>query len=140
MRYDKEPIEIYNIRSEMLLDPVTKMSKNDISDVKRILTQPINPMDTTDKKVIEIVPNSLKTFLHKVLSVLQKLIALAVIVRKRMPKQAGLGIFLKNSLRSKELITHLNNLGHSICYDEVLQIGATSASKRVIVLLHYPQI
>lgn len=122
----------------MLLDRVTEMSKNDISNVKRILTQPVNPMDTTDEKVIEIVPDSLKTFLYKLLFILQKFIALAVIVRKRMPKQAGLGIFLKNSLRSKEFITHLNNLGHSICYDEVLQIGATSASKKVIVLLHYP--
>lgn len=122
----------------MLLDRVTEMSKNDISNVKRILTQPVNPMDTTDEKVIEIVPDSLKTFLYKLLPILQKFIALAVIVRKRMPKQAGLGIFLKNSLRSKEFITHLNNLGHSICYDEVLQIGATSASKKVIVLLHYP--
>ena len=122
----------------MLLDRVTEMSKNDISNVKRRLTQPVNPMDTTDEKVIEIVPDSLKTFLYKLLSILQKFIALAVIVRKRMPKQAGLGIFLKNSLRSKEFITHLNNLGHSICYDEVLQIGATSASKKVIVLLHYP--
>ena len=122
----------------MLLDRVTEMSKNDISNVKRILTQPVNPMDTTDEKVIEIVPDSLKTFLYKLLPILQKFIALAVIVRKRMPKQTGLGIFLKNSLRSKEFITHLNNLGHSICYDEVLQIGATSASKKVIVLLHYP--
>ena len=122
----------------MLLDRVTEMSKNDISNVKRILTQPVNPMDTTDEKVIEIVPDSLKTFLYKLLFILQKFIALAVIVRKRMPKQPGLGIFLKNSLRSKEFITHLNNLGHSICYDEVLQIGATSASKKVIVLLHYP--
>ena len=45
-----------------------------------------------------------------------------------MPKQFGLGISLKNSLRSKEFITHLNNLGHSLCYDEVLQIEANCAS------------
>lgn len=45
-----------------------------------------------------------------------------------MPKQVGLGISLINSLRSKELITYLNNLDHSIWYEEVLRIEATWAS------------
>lgn len=45
-----------------------------------------------------------------------------------MPKQVCLGTSLRSRLRSKEFITHLNNLGHSICYDEVLQADATWAS------------
>ena len=36
-----------------------------------------------------------------------------------------MGISLKNSLRSKEFITYLYNLGHSIFYGEVLPIEAT---------------
>ena len=46
-----------------------------------------------------------------------------------MPKHVGFGISLKNCLISKEFITYLNNLGHSIRYDEVLRIETNWASK-----------
>ena len=45
-------------------------------------------------------------------------------VQKKMPKQVGLGVTLKASLRSREYITLLNKFGESInCY-EVLGIDA----------------
>ena len=136
MLHDKELVENNNIRSEMLLDRVAEMLKIDISNLTEILKQPLNPMDKTDENDIEIVPDSLKTFLdkpcrncgknnRKLLSILQDIITLCSYSRKRTPKQVGLGISLKNSLRSKEFITYLYNLGHFICYDEVLQSEAT---------------
>ena len=42
-----------------------------------------------------------------------------------MPKQVGLDISLRNSLRSKEFVMHLDNMGNSICYDEVLRNETT---------------
>ena len=56
------------------------------------------------------------------LSIAQNYIKLKSRARKRMLKDVGLGISLKNSLRSKEFITLLNNLGHCISYDEILRI------------------
>ena len=90
----------------MLLDRVANILKTDISNVTGILTQPLNPMDITNGKVIEIVPDSLKTFSHKlcrgcgknnrkVLSISRNIITLCSNSRKRMPKQDGFGISLK---------------------------------------------
>ena len=42
-----------------------------------------------------------------------------------MPKNIGLALSLKNSIRSKEFINYLNNLGHCISYDDVLRIETT---------------
>ena len=139
MLRDKELIESSDTRTDMLLERTAELLKVDISNTKGISTQPLDPMDITDERVIEIVPESLKTFLDKLcracgknnkklLSISQDIITLFSNGRKRMPKQVGLGISLKNSLRSKEFITYLNNLGHSICYDEVLRIETRWAS------------
>ena len=51
MHHDKELIENNNIKSEMLLDQVAEMLKTDISNVKGILTQPLNFMDITDQRL-----------------------------------------------------------------------------------------
>ena len=42
--------------------------------------------------------------------------------KKRIAKPIGLAISLKTCVRSKELITILNKLGHCISYDDVLRI------------------
>ena len=64
----------------------------------------------------------------KVMSIAQDIISLNSNGKKRMPKNVGLGLSLKNSTRSKEFITYLNNLGHSISYDDVLRIDTTWAT------------
>ena len=73
----------------------------------RVLTQPLNLMDITSEKVIEIVPpDYLKTFLDKlcrdcdknnkkVLSIPPDIITLCSDSRKQMLEQVGLGISLK---------------------------------------------
>ena len=42
-----------------------------------------------------------------------------------MPKNIGLGVVLETSVRSKEFITLLNNLAHSVSYDDILRIDIT---------------
>ena len=44
-----------------------------------------------------------------------------------MPKNIGLGLVLKRSFRTRELITLLNNLGHSVSYDDIVRIDTTCA-------------
>ena len=48
--------------------------------------------------------------------------------KKRMPRNLGLRLVLKITVRSKELITLLNNLGHSVSYDDILRIDTTWAA------------
>ena len=48
--------------------------------------------------------------------------------KKIMPKNIELGLVLKRSVRSKELITFLNNLGHSVSYGDILRIDTTWAA------------
>ena len=49
-----------------------------------------------------------------------------------MPQNIGLGLVLKRSIRPQELITLLNNLGHSVSYDilriDILRIDTTWAA------------
>ena len=45
-----------------------------------------------------------------------------------MPKNIGLGLVLKRSFRTRELITLLNNLGHSVSYDDIVRIDTTCAA------------
>ena len=45
-----------------------------------------------------------------------------------MPKNIGLGLVLKRSIRLKELITLLNNLRHSVSYGDILSIDTTWAA------------
>ena len=62
------------------------------------------------------------------MSIAQYIISLSSRGKKKMPKNVSLGISLKNSLRSKEFIIYLNNLGHSISYDDVQCIETTWAN------------
>ena len=83
----------------------------------------------------KVVPEHLKHFLqclcgaseHKLLrivSIVQSFISMSSDAQKKMPKQVGLGVSLKASLRSREYITLLNKFGESVNYHEVLGIGA----------------
>ena len=87
--------------------------------------------------VSEKVPSLLKHFLKgiygettnkekKTLSIAQDIISLhSTAKKKRMPKNIGLGVVLETSVRSKEFITLLNNLAHSVSYDDILRIDIT---------------
>ena len=66
---------------------------------------------------------------EKILSIAQDIISLySNNDKKRIPKDIRLGLVLKRPVRLKELITLLNNLGHSVSYDNILRIDATSAA------------
>ena len=88
--------------------------------------------------VSEKIPSSLKHFLKgmwgkalnkekKIVSIAQDIIFLHS-AGKKMPKNVGLGLVLKRSIRPQELITLLNNLGHSVSYDNILRIDTTWAA------------
>lgn len=70
MLHNKELTENDNIRSEMSLHRVAEMLRTilrstRICTVTGTLAQPLDPMDITDKKIIEIVLDFLKTLLEK---------------------------------------------------------------------------
>ena len=92
--------------------------------------------------VSEKVPSSLKHFLKgmwgkalnkekKIVSIAQDIIFLHS-AGKKMPQNIGLGLVLKRSIRPQELITLLNNLGHSVSYDilriDILRIDTSWAA------------
>ena len=96
-------------------------------------TIPLNP-ESISLAAMERVDH-LKHFLqclcgaseHKVLKILiiaQSIISVSSDAQKKMPKQVGLGVSLKASLRSREYITLLNKCGESVNYHEVLGIDA----------------
>ena len=104
-------------------------------DVQGINVHPLDPDNINHKKACEIVPQSLVELLEaicgkmvKVYSIAQDIITVASNWKKRTPKSIGLGISMKNSLRSKEFRTILNNLGHAVSYGDVLRIETTWAS------------
>ena len=122
-------------RNDRVIERVGQLVKQDIADIRGISIHPLDPEDINENKVDEIVPESLLHLLQsicgdsrKVKSIAQDIVSAASNGKKRMPKHVGLGISLKNSLRSKEYITKLNNLGHSISYDDVQRIETTWAS------------
>ena len=125
---DRELIENADIRIEQLIARVTSFLKHDIQNVNGITIHPLDPETISFDTIEKLIPHSLKMFLNmlcnnygakneKVLSIAQDIISLSSNGKKRMPKNVGLGLSLKNSTRSKEFITYLNNLGHSISYD-----------------------
>ena len=65
----------------------------------------------------------------KILSIAQDIISLHSNDKKRMPKKTGLGLVFKRSVRSKELITLLNNLRQSVSYEGILRIDTTWAPR-----------
>ena len=56
-----------------------------------------------------------------------------------MPINIGLVLALKRSVRSKELITLLNNLGHSVGYNDILRIDTTWAAAILKLMMGIPQ-
>ena len=70
-------------------------------------------------------------FLHvglSIISITQNLNNLKSCARKRIPKHAGLRMSLRNSLRSTEFITLLNNLGCCFSYDGILRVDTKWAN------------
>ena len=70
-------------------------------------------------------------FLHvglSIISIAQNFNNLKSCARKRIPKHAGLRMSLRNSLRSTEFITLLNNLGCCFSYDDILRVDTKWAN------------
>ena len=139
MLKDKEIIEDIHTSDEKILKRAVEILKRDISDITSISIHPLNPEDICHENIVNLVPSNLKLFLNllcnttpqkeiKMLAIAQDIITLHSNGRKRMPKNVGLALSLKNSIRSKEFITYLNNLGHCISYDDVLRIDTNWAS------------
>ena len=62
--------------------------------------------------------------LLRIVSIAQSIIFMSSDAQKKMPKQVGVGVSLKASLRSREYITLLNKFGESVNYHEVLGTDA----------------
>ena len=115
---------------------------NEINEVETIPIHPLHPDDISAEKVATVVPQKLKKFLdlvcrgctnkdRKVFSIAHDIISVNFNGKKRMPKNIGLALSLKNSIRSKEFINYLNNLSHCISYDDVFRIETTLATALV---------
>ena len=122
-------------RDKRMVERAGQIIKADIADVRGINIHPLDQEDITDKKVKELIPASLLNLLEeicgdssKIKSIAQDIISAATNGKKRMPKNVGLGVSLKNSLRSKEYITHMSKLGHSVSYDDVQRIETSWTS------------
>ena len=142
MLKDKDMIENPDINEEKILQRAAVILLNEINEVETIPIHPLHPDDISAEKVATVVPQKLKKFLdlvcrgctnkdRKVFSIAQDIISVNSNGKKRMPKNIGLALSLKNSIRSKEFINYLNNLGHCISYDDVLRIETTWATALV---------
>ena len=98
--------------------------RNKIDQATGINIYPLNPSYITSKVVEELIPRELclflrslynvaKTYDTKITSVAQDIITLYSKGKKKMPKNVASGISLNNSLRTKEMITYVNNSGGS---------------------------
>ena len=118
-----------------ILRHAAKVLKQETEKVNGIETLPLNPENISLAAMKKVVPEHLKHFLqclcgaseHKLLTVVSiahSIIAMSSDAHKKMPKQVGLSVSLKASLRSREYITLLNKFGESVNYHEVLGIDA----------------
>ena len=118
-----------------ILRYAAKVLKQEIEKVNGIEILPLNSEDISLSAIKKVLPEHLKHFLqclcgaseHKLLrivSIAQIIIFMSSDAQKRMPKQVGLGVSLKASLRSREYITLLNKFGENVNYHEVLGIDA----------------
>ena len=137
-----------------ILRYAAKVLKQEIEKVNGIEILPLNPEDISFAAMKKVVPDHLKHFLqclcgaseHKLLrivSIAQSIIFMSSDTQKRMPKQVGLGVSLKASLRSREYITLLNKFGENVNDHEVLGIDAYWAEEiieRGDVMQQYQQI
>ena len=100
----------------------------------------LNPEDISLAAMERVVPEHLTHFLQclcgasehkllKILSIAQSIIFVSSDVQKKMPKQVGLGVSLKVSLRSREYIILLNKFGESVNCHEVLGIDTCWAEQ-----------
>ena len=140
MLSDNQLIENSESNVIKILERAAEILKREIKSVDGISIHPLDPADISEVKIDALVPEMFKHFLNilcigsiskkkKMLSIAQDIISLNSSGKKRMPKNVGLGVSLKNSTRSKEFISYLNSLGHSISYDDVLRIETTWATE-----------
>ena len=123
---------------DVILKKAIQILSRDIDSTEGISIKPLNPSDVSLDLARTVIPVKLQTFLRdlcqledsdiKPLSIAQDIIFIKSKGRKKMPKHTGLAISLKSSIRSKEFITCLNKLGHSLSYDDALRIETTWAS------------
>ena len=137
---DGEIINTADLSPTKILELAADILKSEIDKAIGISIHPLNPDVITDDNINAMIPSLLQKFLvllcncknersnSKMWSIAQDIITLHSGGKKRMPKNVALGIAMKNTLRSKEFISYLNNLGHSISYDDVLRIETTWAS------------
>ena len=108
-----------------ILRYAAKVLKQEIEKVNGIEILPLNPEDISLAAMKKVVPEHLKHFLqclcgaseHKLLrivSIAQSIIFMSSDAQKRMPKQVGLSVSLKASLRSREYNTLLNKFGENV--------------------------
>ena len=133
---DRELIDEPNDCKNKILKRATNILISDIENVEGVTIHLPDPRSISRVVVSEKVPTSLKHFLKgicgeasnkekKVLSIAQDIISLHSNGKKRMFENIGLGLVLKRTVRSKELVKSLNNLGHSVSYDDILRIDTT---------------
>ena len=132
MLHDSEFINATDSKEKLLRRTAETLLK-DIGKIESIEINALNPENISNTAVEELIPQTLKSFLNRirsntsgndknVSSIAQNITALQSNGRKKIPKQVELGTSLKSAIRPKELIKYLNNLGHSISYDNILRI------------------
>ena len=112
---------------DVILRKAIHILSRGIDSTEGISIKPLNPSDVSLDLARTVVQVKLQNFLRdlcqledsdiKTLSIAQDIIFIKSKGRKKMPKHTGLAISLK-SIRSKEFITCLNKLGHSLSYDD----------------------
>ena len=123
--------------NQKILEKAANILLSDIREVEGISLNPLNPEDISNTVIEKILPKSLCSFLgkicpgkpnKKIYAIAQDIVSLQSGGKKKMPKNVSIAISLKSMVRSKEMITILNNLGHCISYDEVLRLETCWAS------------
>ena len=94
-----------------------KVLKQEIGKVNEIETLPLNPEDISLAAMKKVMPKHLKHFLQclcgasehqllRIVSIAHSIISMSSDTQKKMPKQVGLGVSLKASLRSRLITYH----------------------------------
>ena len=104
--------EIVNDYKSNVIYHAASILTQEISSVKGIIIEPLNPNDISEKTILENLPDFLLKFLQilcvekernllKVLSIEQSVTYVVSNGMKKMPKHVAIGVALRNSLRAK---------------------------------------
>ena len=111
--------EIVNDYKSNVTYHAASILRQEISLVKGIIIEPLNPDDISEKTNLENLSDLLLKFLQilcgakernllKLLTIAQSVTYVVSNGMKKMPKHVAIGAALRNSLRAKEFITILN--------------------------------